>query len=553
MGVRKNVYKDEETKKAVFIPSEQWVKEERFRVLCRDIFNGVEALRDKEQTYLPQKTMEEDTAYQKRLANATLYNMFDRAIQGLTGRVFSKVMEPRDVPEKLEGMYEDIDFHGNNIDMFCKEIFMEAMVEGISYIFVDYPPAANVKKNREEEKKQKRRPYWIHYRPYEVIGVRFKKREGIPYLDQVRIRQTIDVPENEFSFTKVERVRVYTPGLCTEYERAKGDKDIKNVMVTEYDMGLKGIIPIIPVYTQKTGLFQSDPPLYDMARLNIRHFQSNSAQDHILDYSRFPILFGRRIYMDGEETSIMGAGNMIHSTDEHADLRYVESTCAAIEAGAKSLRELEDRIAAMSHEPLLIRRTGQETATRAAIDSAAAASALQSWALQLKDAIEYGMVLTAAWENVDEGKAGSIQMNTDYQLTISSTDSTDLLNIRKAGELSRKTLWSEYARRGLFGPDFDSEEEEKLLNEEGSFRDMTEGVLPVLVNMRILPKKYLFDEAKRRGFIREEYEWEDVKALLDDDTRHEMGPIGSLSGLAARLRDQTEGVDDTADTTDTME
>ena len=540
MSIRKNVPKDDQTKLSAFAPSEGWEKAEKKRVLCRDLFEGIEALKLKRTTYLPQKAMEPDDAYAKRVEVATLYNMFEKAIQGLVGRVFSKVMEPQDVSDKLEKAYENIDFQGNNIDMFCKEIFTEAMTEGISYIFVDYPPVTPAR-NREEEKQYQRRPYWIHYRASEVISVRFKKKQSIPYLDQLRVRQIIDEPDGEFGVKKVERVRVYTPGLCTEYKREKGTySDAQGVEVTEYVMGLKDIIPIIPVYTHKIGLFKGEPPLYDMARLNIRHYQSNSAQDHILDHSRFPILFGRRIYGDGEETSIMGPGNMIHSTDADAMLSYVESTCQAIEAGANSLKDLEDRIAAMSYEPLLMRRSGVETATRTAIDSAAASSALQAWALQLKDAIEQAMVFTALWEGVEETQAGTIQMNTDYQLTIASTDAADLLSMRKAGELSRKTLWNEYSRRGVLGPDFNEEQEAEQLTEEGAYRDMTKGVIPELVKMEILPKQYLFDEAKRRGFINTELEWADIKAMLDDDARHNLGPLTNLSGLASRLNQQRE-------------
>ena len=522
-----------------FEPSEKWYKAEKKRIICRDLLEGVDALRRKGETYLPKKEFEEITMYEKRLKTATLYNMFDKAIEGLVGRVFSKVMEPKDIPTQFEEIYEDIDFQGNNIDMFCKDVFSTAMAEGMSYIFVDYPPALPVE-TRDEEKRYKRRPYWVHYKPHEVIGHRFEKIEGVSTLTQVRIRQIIEKNEGDFGVKKQERVRVYEVGKCTEYIR---DIDGENSTIEEkeYSMSFKKGIPIVPVYTGKKGLFEAEPQLYDLAIMNIRHYQSNSAQDHILDHTRFPLLFGKRIYGEGDEDEgVMGVGNMIHSNDTDADLRYVESTCAAIDAGAKSLRELEDRMAVMSNEPLLVRRSGQETATRVAIDSASAASSLQSWTLQLKDAIEQAMVLTAMWEGLDAKKGGSIQMNTDYNLILNDSDITNLTAIRKEGEMSRRTFWDEMSRRGIFGPDFDPEVEVERLHEEGAVRDSGDGLLLHMVRERVLPKQLLFNEIKRRGSVDLDIDWLDVKAMMEDDTRMDIGPVGDLSGFAQRLIQQRE-------------
>ena len=533
---------DQTRMKEAFEPSEKWYKAEEKRIVCRDLLNGVEALRKKREMYLPKREFEEWVMYEKRLQSATLYNMYYRAIQGLVGRVFSKVMEPQEVPERFEEYYEDIDFQGNNIDMFCKDVFTTAMTEGISYIFVDYPPKVNAE-TKEEEKRYKLRPYWVHYKPRELIGTRIEKIGGIPTLTQVRVRQIIEVPDGDFGTKKRERVRVYEIGKCTEYIRdLEGEDSDPQIEETEYEMSYKDGIPIVAVYTGKTGLFEAEPQLYDLAILNIRHYQSNSAQDHILDHTRFPLLFGKRIYSEAgdEDEGILGVGNMIHSNDIDADLKYVESNCQAIESGAKSLRELEDRIAAMSHEPLLIRRSGQETATRVAIDSAAAASALQSWALQLKDAIEQAMVITAKWENVEDSKAGTIQMNTDYDLVINDTDITNLTHIRKEGELSRRTFWDEMARRGVFGPDFDPDIEMERLHEEGAVRDAGDGLLLTMVRERVFPKELLFHEVKRRGSIDMNIDWQDAKAMLEDETRMDIGPVGDLTGFAERLRRQRE-------------
>lgn len=512
----------------VFTPLPAWTRMEQKRKVCRDLMEGVDALRRQSTIYLPQKDMEKDSVYEKRLNQATLYNAFRRAVSGLVGRVFSKPVDVVDGPEDRMSWYENIDFMGNNIDMLCKDVFETSMSEGVSFILVDFPPAANIE-TLEDEKKSKvpRRPYWIHIKPYEVIGWRIVNDEGIPRLAHIRVRQVIEQPEGEYGVSLVERVRVYEPGLCKEYSRAKEEQD-PEVFYKEYEMGIKDEIPIVPIFTNRKSFMTAEPALYDLAILNIRWYQSNSTQDHILDYARFPILFGKKIFHEEGSDVPFGPSNMIHSTDDGAELKYVEHQGHAIKAGDESLVKLEERMAALSHEPLLAKRSGNETATRVAIDSAAATSTLQAWAFQLKDALEQCLVLTDMWMGGDGKKAGAIQLNTDYALTISQTDYANLVKLRSDGELSRATLWAELSRRGMLGPDFNPEEEMDLLHEEGAFRDDGDGLLTTMVGKQILPKELLFNELKRRGLIDPDLEWQDVMEMLQ---REAVGPDIGFGGM----------------------
>jgi len=471
----------------VFTPSPAWSAMEKKRQVCRDLMEGIDALRRAGTTYLPQKAMEKDEVYQRRLENATLYNTFKGAVEGLVGRVYSKPVDVIDGPDAFQSWYENIDFMGNNIDMFTKEVFETALAEGMSFILIDYP-LKNTAETIADEKKSKlpRRPYWVHIKPHEVIGTRVSTESGVPKVLQIRVRQVIEENDGKYGVRLIERVRVYEPGTCQEFFRNKNE-DKPEVFFREFDMGIKDIIPIIPIYTNKKALYRAEPALYDLAILLIRWYQSNSTQDHILDYARFPILFGKKIFHETGSDVPFGPSNMIHSTDGDAALEYVEHQGQAIKAGAESLTDLETRMAALSHEPLLTRRSGTETATRSAIDAAAATSALQAWAYQLKDSLEQCLVITALWQNADATTAGSIQINTDFALSISDTDYTNLRELRKEGELSRMTLWNELRRRGLLGPEFDPEAEMDYLQQEGAVQDNGEGLLTKMLDKGVLP------------------------------------------------------------------
>src|SRR6185295_4553940 len=96
---------------------------------------------------------------------------------------------------------------------------------------------------------------------------------------------------------------------------------------------------LAPVYLNRTGFMTGEPPLEELADLNVAHWQSSSDQRNILTVARVPILFGTGI--EGNEKLEIGASSMIRTSDPNAKLTYVEHTGAAIGAGERDLERLE--------------------------------------------------------------------------------------------------------------------------------------------------------------------------------------------------------------------
>jgi hypothetical protein len=130
---------------------------------------------------------------------------------------------------------------------------------------------------------------------------------------------------------------------------------------------------------------------------------------------------------------------------------------ADVEATEKQLREI-------GRQPLI---SGQMTVVQAGMNAQKANSAIQSWALALKDALEQALVLTAAWLNIGPDQAPEVRVFTDFEVGLDDDKGLDTLaTARAAGDLSRETYWEELRRRNVLSPDFDAEEEQdKLLGE----------------------------------------------------------------------------------------
>ncbi len=203
-------------------------------------------------------------------------------------------------------------------------------------------------------------------------------------------------------------------------------------------------ITFVPVYGDKRGFMQSRPPLAQLAFLNIEHWQSRSDQQTILHVARVPILFGRKL---GDAPITVGAANAIVSDDDNADLKYVEHTGKAIEAGRTDLRDLEDLMRQIGAE-LLVVKPGRQTVAQTVADNEAGTCALQRIVGDLTDAANLALQYAAEWINEKDG--GTITIFRDFgAATLAEASASLLMDMNIANALSNETLFNEMQRRGL--------------------------------------------------------------------------------------------------------
>ena len=187
-----------------------------------------------------------------------------------------------------------------------------------------------------------------------------------------------------------------------------------------------------PVYLNRTGFMTGEPPLSELADLNVAHWQSQSDQRNILHVARVPILYGAGF--EEADTIEIGASSMVRTTNPNAKLEYVEHTGAAIDAGDKDLQNLEFQMQQMGLQ-LLVPQPGQ-TATGEIRDDAKEMSPRAMMAAALGDAIEQALGFMAEYRGLGADAGGSVEVNTDFGI-VGSADATTLLNAVNAGQISR--------------------------------------------------------------------------------------------------------------------
>lgn len=407
------------------------------------LLGGTPAMRAAKTLYLPKHPAESPDFYEYRLGVSTLFNGLRKTVDTMSGKPFSEPLKINDdVPSAIKTYCENIDLEGRNLQAFSHEVFWWALAMGLSHILVEYPVGADTT-TIAAQKASGARPYFVHIRANQVLGWRSARVRGVETLTQLRYLESVEVANGVWGTKIVQQVRLMTPTTIETFRQNE-----KNVWVSQGVVpNTFGGIPLATVYTGRTGFMTACPPLLDLAYLNIEHWQSSSDQSNILHVARVPILFGKGF---SEDTAItVGTQKAVANPDVQADLKFVEHSGAAIEAGRVSIQDIEDRMRVLGAQLLVKNGSGNRmTATEKSIDSAEADSALSLAALNLQDSLGVALQYMAQWEKLPEG--GSVSVYRDFDEVVSDGQKGDILiKLKQEGIISAETGFEEAIRLGV--------------------------------------------------------------------------------------------------------
>lgn len=422
--------------------------------LVDDLAGGTTTMRAAGTRYLPKRPLEDKTDYDARLAAATLLPAFAETLSRMTGRIFADPMViGDDVPAWIDDeILPDIDRQGRDLHVFAHDWFAEALKYGLSHCIVESPQAGDVR-TRADQRAAGLRPYAIRVSPDRVIG--WREQDGV--LTQVRVKFSRTADDGEFGTTTVDQIRVYEPGRVRTFERVKDSW----VPVDDVPTGLDRI-PLVTLYTQRTGMLTATPPLLELAYLNAKHWRMQSGNDTLIDTASVPILALSGIN-EGDDV-VIGAKHAIR-LPQGATASYVEHSGAAIGAGRQALADLVEDMRRAGAK-LLQPADASKTATEAREDAAADNSALGSMAAHLQDTLIDLLDLVAEYRGQASGGTVQVRPNLDPDPTPADTLSA-LIGMRNVGALSDETLFAEAQRRGLVSGEIAWSDEAERIASQG--------------------------------------------------------------------------------------
>jgi hypothetical protein len=475
------------------------------------ILGGAPALRAAAATYLPKFPNEDQSTYELRVKHAPLTNIYADISRNLASKPFSKTVDiSDDAPEQLAGrmddrtkrrtggLVDDIDGQGNSLHVFAAEAFKAGIDKAISWILVDHTPAQPRADGRPlskaEEAAQGLRPYWVHVPCERLLAVYSEFVGGVEIITHARIDEPTMVREGYAEKLK-NRVRVIdraatefgADGRPTKFgpatwelfeERGDGPSAVKEwVKIGEggYSIGVIPLVPFIPGKRHGTS-YVVDPPLRDLAFMQIEEFQQESNLKSIKELTAFPMLAGNGIQ---PPTDVNGASVKVpvgprgvlfappYGETSHGEWAFIEPSATSLTFLKEDLAAFRQEMRDLGMQPLL---AANLTVITTANVSQKASSAVQAWAILFKDTLDRCLALTSMWLGITDTTTAKV--HTDFAVDVNAdADLPELLKARVAGEISRPTYWSEMQRRGKLGPEFDPEKEAELLDEESAGMD----------------------------------------------------------------------------------
>ena len=406
--------------------------------LIEDLIEGTSKIRGKARIYLKQEPREEDESYDVRLSRSVCPPYYVRMERMLAGMLTRKPVRLTDVPEIIEEQLFDTDLEGNNLTNFIYNISRLCIRYGHVGVLVDAPAEGG-------------RPYWIPYTPRDIIGWRTEIDNGLRKLTQLRLTERVVRPKGLYGEETVEQIRVLEPGTFQLFQRNnKGDFKKVNEGTTSLDF-----IPFSVAYSNKVGIFESRPPLEDIAELNIKSYQIQSDYDNQLHISAVPMLAFFGFPAAAEEVSA-GPSEAL-SLPEGSSASYIEPNGNSFNAQRERIDKLEYQINELGLAAILGQKMSAETATSKRIDRSQGDSTMMVLSQQIQDLIDNCLKFHAAFEK--QSVAGTSFVNRDFvDSSLEPTQVDALLKIYAQGIIDQEELLKKLIEGEVLSDSIDIEE-----------------------------------------------------------------------------------------------
>jgi hypothetical protein len=417
-----------------------------------DIFNGVDSAKN----HIKKFAREDSLDYQNRLDEATLDNYVFRTIDTIKNIIFRKAIDTTAISNKdVERWIEKINFK-DNIDNFAKKVLKNRLRDGKTYILVDSPSYdPNDILSKADIEANNIRPYLVNIlrsnlinwelnelNQYERITLQetYAERVGIyelKYKPQLRMFELID--------GKVE-VSIWREGAEVYRDRLTLDQ-----------------IPLIEVGSDDI------PPLYDQAKLNIKHLNRNSEKSNYVRVGAapFPIVYGDLEAESGAKTLSINQGLKFNNKSE-SGFEWAEMSGKNYSIIQEEIKYIEEQMERISVE--FVTELKNATATEVEKASTANESKLMDYSIELEEAINNALEMMNLYAPIGEN---IISTNKDFDSNILTSEQFNaLMTLRTNGDISYDRLM-DILEKGELLPILDEKERD---TEKTLLRDMDDTI-----------------------------------------------------------------------------
>jgi len=262
-------------------------------MMIRDVCEGEKAVKDAGTLYLPMLDGMDNDEYEAFKTRATFYNFTGRTASAMTGAIFRRQAQYNGFTDKLRKKMEDMTKDGRAFDTFAMETAEEVIKLGRAGVLIDMPAESTTEP----------RPYMTLYTAEQILDWEEATIKGRLVPVKIVLREVELIRDPRLlapSWAPVYRVLTLESGVYRQrIYKAKDPSSIVEVAISDEYLS-DTIIPRVRGNTLDYIPFQifgpmlgtldiEKPTMFDIARLNVSHYNSYAALEHGRFYTGFPI------------------------------------------------------------------------------------------------------------------------------------------------------------------------------------------------------------------------------------------------------------------------
>lgn len=432
---------------------------------------GTEALRANAADWIPKEPEEDDEAYTRRIYHATLPPFTMRLASQAAGTILRKGIKlvSEDSQEWWDEWRLDVTGGGITLDQFIHNRLVSALLYGHSSMFPDFSGTTPAMTLAEERARQDR-PYLVAVDAPQILGWRTVDGNPQGRLTEVRIAEVMirQKAGGSFSDEAIEQIRIIQEGSYELWQRASdaGTEGTGWTRVRTGDFSLQQV-PLATIYSRQLATLVSEPPLLEVAQLNIAYAQRFTDYHHSIHVGAFPLL--ALLGYDDEGAKRVGLSvNHALLLPPDGDAKYPSMDPTVFDAQLKCLKALEEQISSLGISTLAQQNLTNAAADAKRLDRVDSDSIMAVISGDLERAVQQVLNAVAEYASVEPPQ---VTIPKDYEnRLLDGNQITSYLQLYMQGAISQRTLLEILQMGEVLPPSVDLDEEiertQKMLEEQ---------------------------------------------------------------------------------------
>ena len=409
----------------------------------RHVFSGEEVLKKHSKKYIPPLEGQTELQYQEVINRESFENYTQKTAQGITGLIFAKapIIE---IGSKIKAIQDNIDLAQSTIIDLAQHCVGQIVEVGRAGLLVDMQSYNTSGLSVAEAELLNIRPYIKLYTTENILNWRYeiinnKTVLTLLVLQEQYVKRYVSefVPEYDY------RYRVYT--LENGMVRVRVLDHAENFLEEETYPMMNGknldFIPFIPIGAKDLHIEPTNPPLLDIANINLSHWYLSVERRNALHYVGFPSIYGVGIQQRQGETINLGAGTINLFNNPQAKLEFLQLSAEGMGSVEKALEEKKQAMLALGARLLAPESASQISENTMQMKTAGSRAVIIQLADTISRGIEKALTIMAMWLN-DSGKI-VFKLNTDYNLSEMSPQLiTACIQANQVGLMPKKDVYN---------------------------------------------------------------------------------------------------------------